>query len=246
MKKKYLLFLLPLFLISIFLLSGCDKNPKITGTSSSSSINAEYIFNDIGIKTGTFTVSSSTDIASSTAHGLKDGDMIVVASDNTLPSPLAAATVYYVKDATTNSFRFAAASPGDKIDLTDNGVSTSSWTMHDIGSDILVENFRNALLAFDTDGGGDAAFTVKIQGSVQTEVPDFSAAQTKSNQWEYIQIIDLEDGASIDGDTGVSVSGADDHRLFEINTNHLRWVNAIISSYTEGELTLQIKLKDND
>lgn len=244
MKKFNYLFLL-ILIIPIIMLSGCankeDQKTEAVGNSQP----AEYIFNDIGIITGTFTVASTTDIASSTTNGLKDGDMIVLSTDNTLPTPLDNSTVYYVRDATTDSFRFSLSPNGAKINLTDDGVSTSTWTMHDIGKTIFVDDFRNAILAYDTDGGGDAAMTVKFQGSIQDTAPDFSAAQSVSNQWDYIQVIDLEDASAIDGDTGVAVAGADDHRLFEMNINHLRWVNAIISGYSEGELTLQIKLKDN-
>lgn len=31
--------------------------------------------------------------------------------------------------------------------------------------------------------------------------PDFSAAQSDTNRWDYIQVKDYEDNASIDGDT---------------------------------------------
>ena len=34
--------------------------------------------------------------------------------------------------------------------------------------------------------------------------PDFAAAQTNSNRWDYVQVKDYEDNAAIDGDTGVA------------------------------------------
>ena len=97
------------------------------------------------------------------------------------------------------------------------------------------------MLSFATDGGSDAALTVKFQGSIQTDEPDFSAAQSVRNHWDYIEVIDVEDGSAIDGDAGISVSGADDYRLFEINTNGLKWINAIVSNRTEGEVTVLCK-----
>ncbi len=247
MKKRYLLFLL--LLIPVFLLTGCG-NDQSTGSVSSSSLTAQHIFLETGIDTGTFTVTTASNTALSVGHGLKEGDMLILSdaggANDSVPTPLVEGTVYYPRDIVTDSFKFADSPFGGEINLTDTGSSTLTWIIHDIGKTIYTENFRNALLAFSTDGGGDAALTVKFQGSVSSTTPDFSASQSVSNQWEYIQVIDLEDGSSIDGDTGVAVSGADDYRLFEMNINHLTWVNAIISGYTEGELTLDVKLKDNE
>jgi len=73
--------------------------------------------------------------------------------------------------------------------------TTGSWNA------LLVEDFRNAVFSFATDGGGDAALTVKFQWSIQDASPDFSAAQSATNHWDYIETIDLEDGTPIDGDT---------------------------------------------
>lgn len=246
MKKSYLFLLSTLFLV--FFLSGCDKKNEdvfTIGDASSTSLSGEYIFNATGLKSASSTIEADTDVASSTAHGLKTGDRIVLSTLGTLPTPLETDTIYYPINITTDSFEFSTYPTGSKINITANG-STTVWTIHDTGRPVFMENFRNAVLSYDTDGGGDAAMTVKFQGSVQGTVPDFSAAQSVTNQWDYIEVVDLEDGSAIDGDTGVAVAGADDHRLFEMNVEHLRWANAIMSGYTEGELTLKIKLKDNN
>lgn len=83
-----------------------------------------------------------------------------------------------------------------------------------------------------------ANFTIKIQGSNSIEKPDFSAARTVSNRWEYIQIRDLQNAAAIDWDTGVAFAGTDDVRMFEVNTNRLRWVSATITARSAGAITL--------
>jgi len=110
-----------------------------------------------------------------------------------------------------------------------------------IGTTALVEDYKNIMLSFATDGGSDAALTVKFQGSIQTSEPTFSAAQTATNHWDYIEVIDVEDGTFIDGDTGIAVAGADEYRLFEVNTNGLKWINAVVSSRTQGEVTVKCK-----
>lgn len=68
----------------------------------------------------TFTADSSTDTITSTSHGFSNGDEIIFKTGN-LPEPLAAGTIYYVVNATTNTFQVAATSGGSAIDLTTNG-----------------------------------------------------------------------------------------------------------------------------
>lgn len=205
------------------------------------------ILDAIGIKTANFTATAATDLLTSNAHGLKNGDMVVLTTTTTLPAPLATSTVYYVRNATTNTFQLA--STADKsatvIDITDTGTGTHTFTMHDIGKDVNVIDFRNVILAIDTDGGGDAAMTVKIQGSISDTCPDFSAAQSVDNQWDYIEAIDLQDGSSIGGDTGFVVAGADDHVQYEVNVNLIKWINCIISGWSEGEVTVRVVCGDN-
>lgn len=110
------------------------------------------------------------------------------------------------------------------------------------GNAINVSDFKHAIFSFATDGGGDAALTVKFQGAISEDAPDFDSAQAVSNVWEYIEVVDLEDGAAIDGDTGVAVATADDYRLLEANINGLEWLTANVTARTEGEVTVKIRL----
>jgi len=87
--------------------------------------------------------------------------------------------------------------------------------------------------------------TVKFAGSnLAPEDVDFTADATASNHWDYVEVIDLEDGASIPGDTGITCS-ADDERTFVMNTDLITTVNAQVSSYTSGTTSLQIKYGTN-
>jgi hypothetical protein len=115
-----------------------------------------------------------------------------------------------------------------------------------IGNTVLAEDFRNAVFSFATDGGWDAALTVKFQWSIQETKPDFAAAQSVTNMWDFIEVIDLEDGAAIDWDTWVAVATADDYRTLEANINALRWVCARVTARTEWEVTVKVKLFSND
>ena len=114
------------------------------------------------------------------------------------------------------------------------------------GNDLRVEEFRNIILSIATDGGGDAALTIKIQGSISNTVPDFDAVQSVTNHWEYLSVVDLENNSAISGDTGISVATADDYRLLEVNTNAIRWLNIIVTARTEGEVTAKALLFTNE
>ncbi len=113
------------------------------------------------------------------------------------------------------------------------------------GVDINVQEFRNILLSLATDGGGDAALTIKIQGSISKDAPDFDAVQSVTNHWDYISVVDLQNNSAIDGDTGISVATADDFRLLEVNINALRWLNVNVTARTEGEVTVKALLFTN-
>ena len=123
-----------------------------------------------------------------------------------------------------------------------------------VGSTVDCTDYRFAVVSLATDGGGDADLTVQFQGAITGDVaivagssdpgstvvsaPLFGSAQSVTNMWDYIEVIDLEDGTAYDGDTGIVVSG-DDYRLFQVNTDGLKYFNAEVSARSEGEVTIK-------
>lgn len=101
-----------------------------------------------------------------------------------------------------------------------------------VGNNIFVKDFRHLIASIDAVVGAGEAVTIKCQGSVSDDSPDFSAAQSVANQWDYIQIVDQESGSTIDGDTGITISSADDNRQVAINIDGLNWLNFELSSIT--------------
>ena len=209
-----------------------------------------------GLSTANFTA-ATTDIITSNAHGLQNGDAVVLTTTDTLPAGLATSTVYYVIEATTNTFKLSLTRPprGYKtgsgeappaVNITDTGTGTHTWTEHDIGRNIFCRDFRHAIFAVSTSG--NANLTLKFVGALAkspdslNSCPDFSAAQSNTNMWDYIEVVDLEDGSAIDGDTGISPSGTDDYRLFEANINGLDWINAVLTAWSAGDATVIVKL----
>jgi len=193
----------------------------------------------IGILTATFTA-AVTNIITANTHGLKNGDRIVLTTSDTLPAGLATGTIYYVKEATTNTFKVGLSTEDTVVDITGTGTGTHTFTMHDVAKAINVEDFRYMILSYDT--AASCNVDIKFQGSIQDTEPDFSAAQTVANQWDYIEVNDMQDGAAIDGDTGISLTGTDDHRMLEANVNGLKWICAILSGWSAGAATLKVKL----
>lgn len=111
-------------------------------------------------------------------------------------------------------------------------------TSTDVGTSLLISDYQNVVISVASSGS--ASFTIKFQGSIADTCPDFSAAKSVTNPWEYIQVKDYQNDASINGSTGVTFSG-DDCRLFEFNTNGLSWINAVITSYSSGAVTVTCK-----
>lgn len=72
----------------------------------------------------TFTADDTTDVITATAHGLSDGQAVVLKTTTTLPAGLATSTIYYVRDSTTNTLKLAATSGGAAIDITSTGTGT--------------------------------------------------------------------------------------------------------------------------
>ncbi|TWI04803.1 hypothetical protein IP90_00941 [Luteimonas cucumeris] len=67
-----------------------------------------------------FIASAATDVVTCLAHGYADTQKIVFYGD-TVPAGLTEGTVYFVRDATTDTFKVAATSGGAAIDLTGTG-----------------------------------------------------------------------------------------------------------------------------
>lgn len=71
-----------------------------------------------------YTADAATDVVTCPAHGYSDTDTIVFYGGS-VPGGLTEGTVYYVRDATTDTFKVAATSGGAAIDLTSAGGSAS-------------------------------------------------------------------------------------------------------------------------
>jgi hypothetical protein len=85
-------------------------------------------FSNLAAATATFTADDGTDVITSAAHGLSNGQAVRLTTTTTLPGGLALNTTYWVRDAATNTFKLAASSGGAAIDITSTGTGTHTWT----------------------------------------------------------------------------------------------------------------------
>ncbi len=129
----------------------------------------------------------------------------------------------------------------DPVDGSADFVSISDLEL--TGDAILVKDYKNVLFTIASDN--DADFVIKFQGSMADVCPDFGSAHSATNRWDYIQVRDVQDDSAIDGDTGITFSGTDDVRRFEIKASAYDWVCATITTYNAGRITTTCKLYDN-
>lgn len=92
-----------------------------------------------------------------------------------------------------------------------------------------ISDFRHVeiIMAATTASG-----TLKFACSNQATKPTFSSAQSATNRWDYVQVVDKEDGSTIDGDTGITLSDTSDVRQFEINDNYCKWFKPLLTGNT--------------
>lgn len=82
----------------------------------------------IALSSATFTADHATDTLTSAAHGLANGDRVVLSG--TLPTGLLTTRYYYVVSTATNTFKLSLTSGGSAIDFSSNGSGTLTWTKH--------------------------------------------------------------------------------------------------------------------
>lgn len=76
------------------------------------------------------TVDSTTDIITSAAHGLSNGDRIYFAA-TTLPGGIISTNIYYIVNTTLNTFQVSLTSSGVVVDITSNGTAVK-WTVANV------------------------------------------------------------------------------------------------------------------
>ena len=110
-----------------------------------------------------------------------------------------------------------------------------------VGTNIDVTDYQDICVCVSS--AANANLTVKCVGSMGKSVdsdaaPDFTAAQSATNQWDFIAMWDLEPGTIVAGATGMVFPGLDDTKNFMINVSGLKWLNFIVTAYAVGSVSV--------
>lgn len=198
-------------------------------------------------------VTSSTDatpiVVTATAHGLVTGDLVQIFGHST---NIAANGIFKVTKITNDTYSLQNYVTGDNIVGTGGGAG-SGGVMIKAPKILLVNSFRNVILSFISSGSLNA--TVKIAGSLgklasdvtapSDDTPNFGATISKSNPYQFVQIINLDTAAAVNGATGITSAGTDLNTQYEVNTNGLKYLCPVLTAWSAGAITLKALVTDN-
>jgi len=113
-----------------------------------------------------------------------------------------------------------------------------------VGNAVAVSSHANLQIELAT--ADNANLTVKIQASLSITPPDFSAAATNTNRWDYIASYDYNDPSSIvTGSTGYTFGGADGVKNIIVNTVGINWLNMSVTAHAAGSISADSVMFNN-
>lgn len=198
-------------------------------------------------------VTSSTDatpiVVTATAHGFATGDLVMIFGHTT---NIAANGIFRVTTLSANTFSLQDYQTGANIVGSGAGAGSSGVCIP--APKILnVGDWRNVILSVETSGSFNG--TVKIAGTLGklatdvlpsgSDVPNFGATQSKTNPYTFVQIINLDTAAAVNGVTGITSAGTDLHNSYEVNVNALKYLTVIPTAWSAGAITIKALLTDN-
>lgn len=199
-------------------------------------------------------VTSSTDatpiVVTATSHGLSTNDLVQINGHTT---NIAANGIFRITRLSANTYSLQNYNTGANIAGSGGGAGSSGVMV--VAPRILdVRDFRNVILSVETSGS--ANFTFKIAGSLgkpvvlpsdkqSEDTPNFGATQSASNPYQFVQLINLDTAAVVNGATGVTSAGTDIHTQYEINVNALKYMTLVFTAWSAGTLTVKALSTDN-
>ena len=124
-----------------------------------------------------------------------------------------------------------------RVTMVDAGATT-------VSTGYRVTDYKTCVLSIL--GSTNANLKVFVKGAISTgteldTAPSFTILSSQregtKNAWDFIDVVDLQDNASIDGDTGINLSG-NRTRLVEVNTNYLDWLAVHATGIVAGTVTI--------
>jgi hypothetical protein len=122
----------------------------------------------------TFTADAGTDTLTAAGHSLTDGEIVGLATTDTLPAPFTARAGYRVLNATASTFQLELLSGGGAIDITDAGTGTHK-VLSNGRVDVTVQNINE---------DGDV-----IPGETVTEAKAFAPVRPNLSSRGHMQVV---------------------------------------------------------
>lgn len=192
-------------------------------------------------------ITSSTDatpiVVTATAHGLVTGDQVQIFGHTT---NVAANGIFNVTKITANTFSIQDVNTGANIAGSGGGAGSSGLLVKN-PKVINVEDFRNVIIQYGTSGSTTA--TAKVAGSLgksDGSMPNFGGTLTPANPYSFLQAIDLDTGAAVNGATGFAATGTDLQKTYEVNVNAMKFLNLLPISWTQGAISARLFVADNE
>ena len=191
-------------------------------------------------------ITSSTDatpiVVTATSHGLSTGDTVFIVGHTT---NIAANGIYRVTKVNANSFSLQDRNTLANIAGTGAGAGASGHLC--IAPKVaLVEDYRNAVMTVGTTG--TATLNIRAVGSLgkaDGSCPNIGAVASPTNPYTYVQLVNLDTAATVNGATGIAVTGTDILASYEVNVNGLKYFTTIPLTFTQGAITVKLKLFNN-
>lgn len=201
-------------------------------------------------------VVSSTDatpiIVTATGHNLSTGDRVLIYGHTT---NIAANGIFKVTVLTANTFSLQDEFTGTDVAGTGAGAGASGL-MVKAPPILLTTGYRNIILQVFTSG--TATTTLKIAGSLgksrqylekingpRYDFVNMGATVSPANPYTFLQAIDLDTAAAVNGATGLVASAADLAKQYEINVNAMKYLTVFPISWTQGVITVKALMVTN-
>ena len=199
-------------------------------------------------------VTSSTDatpiVVTATSHGLTTGDRVLIYGHTT---NIAANGIFKAVVLTANTFQLTDELTGASIAGSGAGAGSSGLLLP--APPVLnVFDYRNIVLQVSTSGS--ATVTLKVAGSLgkpeassltspRYDYPNFGATVIPANPYTFLQAINLDTAATVNGATGFVATGTDINIQYEVNINAQKYLTVFPISWTQGAITVKAILTSN-
>jgi len=197
-------------------------------------------------------VTSSTDatpiVVTKASHGYSTGDKVMINGHTT---NIAANGLFKITVLSANTFSLQDINTAANVAGSGAGAGSSGVVV--LAPKVLfVGDHFNVMLSVMTSGSFNGTF--KIAGSLgelssdatsHGDTPNFGATVSKSNPYSFIQIINLDTAAAVNGATGVTSAGTDLQNTYEVNINGMKYLTAVFTAWTAGAVTVRAQLFNN-